>query len=410
MKALVLTPTHPPVEGRDVHAVYKRLRMFVQALSRISDSIEILHFASPDAPEWSMDPKLLDDLQSRFWGVSVSVKLAPRRNLPMRWWEYLQSLFSVLYRPRYYPYGGREQAAAISMCLKDSPQIVFVHKLMTMVRLPRTEVGVTVVFDLDDVEHRVKIRAALSASSLVSKLSHFLQAPAIYFAEKRAARRAGRTFVCSELDRQYLERLGFPHVRAINNALPLPEIVPVVVREQTILFLGTYEYRPNAVAAGRLVSRIWPRILAQCPQARLIIAGKRPDLIPGYNNDLRNLEFPGIVPDLSALYKRSRIICCPITMGGGTRIKLVEAAGYAKPMISTAVGAEGLNFIDGVEILICDSDAQIADACVKLLTNDELCVQLGNSARRKAELQFDAGRVQQTIEQNLREIVARWSS
>jgi len=102
MKTLLITPTNPPVEGKDVHAIYKRLRMFVQAMHEISDSIVLLHFVEPDAPEWSMDPRQLDLAQSKYWGVNVNVKLAAKRRVEMHWWQYLTSLFSVLHRPRFY--------------------------------------------------------------------------------------------------------------------------------------------------------------------------------------------------------------------------------------------------------------------------------------------------------------------
>jgi glycosyltransferase involved in cell wall biosynthesis len=159
-------------------------------------------------------------------------------------------------------------------------------------------------------------------------------------------------------------------------------------------------------AAERLISRILPKILKRNPQARLTIVGKRPDLIPSFGRELPNVEFTGVVPDLTPLYQRSRIVCCPITIGGGTRIKLVEAAGYAKPIVSSAIGAEGLALIDDVEILIRDSDDEIAEACLELLGNEELCVRLGTAAREKAKLLYDVANVRKKIAEYLVKVVA----
>jgi glycosyltransferase involved in cell wall biosynthesis len=83
--------------------------------------------------------------------------------------------------------------------------------------------------------------------------------------------------------------------------------------------------------------------------------------------------------------------------GGGTRIKLIEAAGYAKPMVSTTIGAEGLTFIDGTEIQIRDDNAGIAKACVRLLKDDLLCAQLGEAARRKAKSTYDIPSIRNRI-------------
>lgn len=407
MKALVITPTSPPVEGRDVHAIYKRLRMFVQALAEVSDSIVMLHFVEADAPEWGMDPHELESLQSKFWGVSVNVKLVAVRKAETRWWQYFPAAFSILHRPRFYPFVGSEQIAAITSALSEAPDVVFAHRLKAMAPFLRiTRDDLPLLFDLDDVEHRLKIRSSLESGSLAAKLFNLLQVPAIYFAEKKAARIAAMTFVCSELDRTYLGRLGIAKVQSIPNALPIPAIVRNAKTDARILFLGTYEYPPNVVAAERLISQIWPRIAKSNPQARLSIVGKRPDLIPSFGLEPPSVEFTGVVPNLTPLYERSRVICCPLTVGGGTRLKLIEAAGYAKPMVSTAIGAEGLSMIDNEEILIRDTDDEIAEACLELLGNEELCVRLGSAAREKAKLLYDVTNVRKEILDQLMMVLA----
>ena len=406
MISLVITPTSPPIEGKDVHAIYKRLRMFIQALAEVSDSVVVLHFVDPDGPEWQMDQHQLDSEQSKFWNVKVSVKLAAKRKAEMRWWQYLSAIFSILDRPRFYPFVGGGQIEAITSCLREAPDLVLTHRLAAIVpffRVPQFDPPL--LFDLDDVEHRVKIRSSLGFRSLAAKLFNLLQVPAIYFAEMKAARIAAMTFVCSELDRSYLGRLGITKVQAIPNALPMPAIVSNTATDPSILFLGTYEYPPNVSAAERLISGILPKILKQNPQARLTIVGKRPDLIPSFSRQPPNVEFTGVVPDLAPLYQRSRIVCCPITIGGGTRIKLVEAAGYAKPIVATAIGAEGLAMIDNVEIMIRDSDDEIAESCLELLDDEQLCLRLGLAARHKAELLYDVTNVRRDIVERLMKVL-----
>ena len=83
------------------------------------------------------------------------------------------------------------------------------------------------------------------------------------------------------------------------------------------------------------------------------------------------------------------MVCCPLSNGGGTRLKLIEAAAYGKAIVSTSVGAEGLSFSDGAEILIRDDDIGIAEACVRLLNDDGLCARLGEAARTKAKSLYD---------------------
>lgn len=402
MKALLVTPLSPPLEGRDVHAIYKRLRMFVQALSEVSDTIVMLHFITLDAPEWNMDPIRLDEQQSQYWGAKVKVKLVAERKGSQRWWEYLSAVLSVLDRPRFYRFVGDEQVAAISTALAET-DLVFVHRLVALAPFFRiTRAVPPLFFDLDDVEHRLKIRTSVASGSILKKLYNLLQVPAIYFAERRAAKIAAFTFVCSELDRDYLTGLGIKKVEAIPNALPMPAVVPSAKTEPRILFLGTYEYPPNVVAAERLISRIWPKIRERNPRARLVIVGRGPDQIPSFALKPAGVEFTGVVPELDAVYEGARLVCCPITVGGGTRVKLVEAAGYAKPIVSTAIGAEGLSLINNSEILIRDSDDEIVEACLDLLDNEELCARLGSAARQKAMSLYDVANVRTTIAELMR--------
>jgi glycosyltransferase involved in cell wall biosynthesis len=257
---------------------------------------------------------------------------------------------------------------------------------------------------MDDVEHRLAIRSALGRHSWFSKSISLLKVLAILPAERKAARISERLFVCSDHDRRNLRQLGFDRVVTIPNATSFPSSCPPFFAGQTVLFLGFLPYRPNSEAAERLVSVIWPLVLHKCPCAQLIIAGKSPESVPSYKLEFTNVEFTGLVGNLDMLYRRTRLVCCPLTNGGGTRVKLIEAAAYGKAMVSTTVGAEGLSFADETEILIRDDDKGIAEACVRLLEDDGLCARLGKAARRKAESMYDGPTIRDGIVSELRAV------
>ena len=84
--------------------------------------------------------------------------------------------------------------------------------------------------------------------------------------------------------------------------------------------------------------------------------------------------------------------------GSGTRLKLIEAAGYARPMVSTRIGAEGLAFRDGAEILLRETDEAIAGACVELLRDDGACLRLGAQAREAMGRLYDSDAIIGRIE------------
>jgi glycosyltransferase involved in cell wall biosynthesis len=299
---------------------------------------------------------------------------------------------------------GNPQISAIKTRILCQPDFIFAHRLSSMIAL--IQIGKSqdlppVFFDLDDVEHRYAYRRALNSPSLSKAIYRFLGLPKLMTAERRAMRSADKTFVCSEVDQSHLALLRMGDATVIPNLIAVPKIKNSVCSRHTILFLGNYRYPPNAEAAERLISRIWPLILRQNETASLIVAGDYPEHIPSYRLKPFNVEFTGLVPDLDALYERSRIICCPIRTGGGTRLKLIEAAAYAKPMIATPVGAEGLLFENDSEILIRESDAQIAAACSRLLTDDTECLELGRHAYHKALSVYDVDIVKQRIKSEL---------
>jgi glycosyltransferase involved in cell wall biosynthesis len=189
-------------------------------------------------------------------------------------------------------------------------------------------------------------------------------------------------------------------VSCIPNAIDVPPGIEPYSLQPTILFLGSYQYSPNADAADRLISRIWPKIRS-ATAARLVIAGSSPHLIKSFASAPASVEFPGIVQDLQQLYRDTRIVCCPITRGGGTRLKLVEAAAYGRAIVSTRIGAEGLALQNEQDILVRDSDDAIADACIRLLADPELCQQLGRGAHLAARQNYDARQVRALIRAHL---------
>ena len=138
------------------------------------------------------------------------------------------------------------------------------------------------------------------------------------------------------------------------------------------------------------MTRIFPLVQRQMPEARLIVAGGMPERVPSFRSPPPGVEFTGFVPDLDKLYAGSRVIACPVTVGGGTRLKLVEAASYGRPMVSTRLGAEGLAFEDGREIVLRDDDEGFATACVQLLRDDAECARLGEAARARMRESYAA--------------------
>jgi glycosyltransferase involved in cell wall biosynthesis len=299
-----------------------------------------------------------------------------------------KGLFSMFEQIGYYEMSGESQVRSFDKCLERKPSAVFVHRLSAMCPVLLSEKELPpVFFDFDDVEHIVLFRYITQQTKIRSKLLRLLL-PALIAGEKQSVRLSAETYICSDKDRILLEsEFGTRNVAVIPNSVSMPEYSPLTTG-QVLLFLSS-DYGANLAAAKYLVQEIWPLVLKKLPHAKLIIAGTAADKL-GFNvTGIQGLEVPGFVDDLDKLYENIRATVAPILIAGGTRFKIIEAAAFGRPTVSTTVGAEGTEFVNGSEILIRDDPEDFADSCVSLLSDIELASSIGIAAREKAIKLYD---------------------
>jgi glycosyltransferase involved in cell wall biosynthesis len=115
------------------------------------------------------------------------------------------------------------------------------------------------------------------------------------------------------------------------------------------------------------------------------------------------VEFTGFVDDLASLYRRSKVVCAPILSGAGTRVKIIEAAAFGKPIVATRIGAEGLHMEDGRELLVRDDPASFAQACIDLLQDSIHCERLAKMARQSAISHYNRAAIVRLIQNHFEE-------
>jgi glycosyltransferase involved in cell wall biosynthesis len=148
------------------------------------------------------------------------------------------------------------------------------------------------------------------------------------------------------------------------------------------------------------------------PDAKLVIAGTRPECLPSFaqakvdRERYAGVEFTGFVSDLSEFYDRVQVICCPIRAGGGTRLKIIEAAAHGLPVVATRLAAEGLDFENGSEIILEERPNRIAEACTSLLLNPARCRTIGSAARARVAVSYEISNVIGSLRQLLRSVIA----
>lgn len=205
--------------------------------------------------------------------------------------------------------------------------------------------------------------------------------------EREHLSRLARVTVCSETDRIKLQsRYGLENVGVVPNTVavsPTTGLPPVSTRADfQLLFVGSLNYLPNLDAAQWLSREIIPAIRARTQRPfKVIIVGRD---VTGVTQQLvrdnPDIELPGFVPDLDEYYNRSSLVIVPLRAGGGTRIKIIEAFGLARPVVATTIAVEGLEVKDGVHALIAEDAAGLADHCVHLLENPHAAAALVKNA------------------------------
>jgi glycosyltransferase involved in cell wall biosynthesis len=195
--------------------------------------------------------------------------------------------------------------------------------------------------------------------------------------QRRAALAVDAVVVCRELDR---ERLTGRRVVVVPNSydLPVDAATPHPPPEPVFTMVSLLTYPPNADAARYFAHQIWPLVHDALPTARLQLVGRHDGSVDELA-DVPGIEVRGEVADLEEVFARTTAVVVPLRAGGGTRIKILEAFARRVPVVATTLGAEGLPVADGVSLLIGDTPADFAQACVRLAQDPELARSLADA-------------------------------
>jgi glycosyltransferase involved in cell wall biosynthesis len=255
----------------------------------------------------------------------------------------------------------------------------------------RPRLGPTVVdfMDLEDV--KAEVRSQLLLDTVRSERGWASLRTRLAWYQARMNRRDWRTFqlslashverivVPSELD---AVRSSFTNVAVVPNTYPRPRRPaggPSAERPPVVLLQGSLGYPPNIDAAHWLATTIAPKIRAQVPGLEIRLVGR-----PATN--VLKLNEPGVVtvvgevPSMSTELAQASVAVVPIRYGGGTRVKILESFAHRVPVVSTTLGAEGLDVQDGVHLLIADDPDDFAAATVRLIGDPALRTRIADEA------------------------------
>ena len=174
-----------------------------------------------------------------------------------------------------------------------------------------------------------------------------------------------------------------------------------------ICFCGNMQYPPNVDASCYLVNEVMPLVWKRFPQVRLVLAGATPKAA------VRKLASPqvtvtGSVPDIRPYYAQSKLFVAPMRIGSGLQNKLLEAMSMGVPCVTTSLANEALHAESGEQLFLGDTPAELAEAIVRLLTDDALRQQMAASAAQFVRQHFSWESVSLQLERILSDAVSNY--
>jgi polysaccharide biosynthesis protein PslH len=236
-----------------------------------------------------------------------------------------------------------------------------------------------------NVESQIWQRRAEQGSNFVERTFFSLQAKKMKWFERRALLKATAVTAVTATDAQTMSDWGVPRVRLVPNGVDPEFYASATEREvpSEILSVASLDWFPNVDALEYFAQEILPLIREKVPNAMLRIVGRRPpDTLRQKVAGLPGVDLVGEVADVRPYLEKTSVIVVPLRIGGGSRLKILEALAAGKAIVSTSIGAEGLELDSEKHLLIADSPADFATCVVKLLTSEEDRRHLGDQGRK----------------------------
>ena len=237
-----------------------------------------------------------------------------------------------------------------------------------------------------NVESEIWRRHAATAGNPAKNMMYRMEFRKMLRYERAAVCKFQHVIAVSENDRSLMTRwVDGDRVTVVPTGVDLAQYQPDPAASDAnasaplITFVGAMDWEPNVDGVEYFCGEVWPQIKAEVPQARFRIVGRNPDRRvqkwasnSANTNDDGSIEVTGRVPSIVEHLRQSAVVVVPLRIGGGTRLKIYEAMATGKAVVSTTVGAEGLDVHHGRDIILADDPRSFAQAVIMLLRDREL--------------------------------------
>lgn len=270
---------------------------------------------------------------------------------------------------------------------------IWIHRYLNILK----NFSAFIIYDAHNVEFELfqQIEASFNKRSRNRFFQWFKTSQKVKRIERKLIHSVDQIWACSQADKQKLEEIyrSDSPIHIIPNAIDVSHyenidfeaaksMSNISPEALNLIFVGTFSYRPNSIAAEILIRTIFPEIRNIYPEANLLLVGKEPThfMKKATKNKESGIVVTGQVDDVRPYLAASTIAVVPLTEGSGTRLKILEAFASGCPVISTHKGAEGIEAVDNKHILIRDEIGDIVQAIVRLASNSKLRNKISNAA------------------------------
>lgn len=276
------------------------------------------------------------------------------------------------------------EARIAALLQAEEFDIIHIESIFPAVYLPviRRYSRAKVVIRAHNMEHRIWERVASHTANPLKRAYLRLLSKQLKTYELDALRQADGIAAISRIDAENFRRMGVSTpMEVIPFGICPPETAETPATTPLNLFsIASMNWQPNTEGLQWFAKRCWPLIHARFPQLECLLAGRHfpQDFLHPLPQGLRVV---GEVEDAGAFMRENGILIVPLLSGSGVRIKILEGMSYAKPIITTSIGAEGIDVTDKQNILLADTPEAFLDAVSHCMVHPEQCRRMGEAAR-----------------------------
>lgn len=270
---------------------------------------------------------------------------------------------------------------------------------------------IPLVMDHHNIESHMMIRRSKREDNWIKKLYFLQEGLKLRSYEKKVCSKYAGHITCSSIDSNRLSKLTHgPEITDIPNGVDTKYFKPAGLKQEpySIVFAGRMNWYPNVEAADFIAKKVFPLLKKRFPLAKLVIAGANPPQhLIKLSQANENIRITGFIDDIRPFIEQASVYICPIMDGGGTKLKILDALAMAKPIVASAIAAEGIDVEEGRNIMLADSPQDFVDAIGSLFESESLRLEIGKEARKLSEEKYEFAKIGEKLSDFYQKIIDR---